>query len=66
MNDSTRTRYDPTRPGPPEWVFREIAYYAFCNKKIMKIGTRAPAAENPCAWAARTLLIYFAVTKGIL
>jgi hypothetical protein len=30
---------------------------------IMKIGTRARAAENPRARAARTILIYFAGTK---
>jgi hypothetical protein len=30
----------------------------------MKIETHARAAENPRARAARTLLIYFAVTKG--
>jgi hypothetical protein len=30
----------------------------------MKIKTHARGAENPHAPAARTLLIYFAVTKG--
>ena len=32
--------------GPPEWVFREIAYCTFCNKEIIKIGTRVRVAET--------------------
>ena len=61
---ANRSNSGPPRPGPPEWVFRETAYCTFCNKEIMKIGTRARCAENPRAEAARALLIYFTVTKS--
>ena len=40
------------------------AYCTFCNKEIMKIGTRARARQKPRERAARALLIYFAVTKS--
>jgi hypothetical protein len=61
---SVLNKAPPAPAGSPEWVFREIAYCTFCNKEIMKIETHARAAENPRARAARTLLVYFAVTGG--
>ena len=54
-----RSNSGPPRPGPPERVFREIAYCTFYNKKIINIGTRARRAKKPTrAGRARVINLF--------